>query len=61
MSTLAKYWKIVLALLLAVAALLVVLMVYLPGKTSYETRKTALNSDITTCLLYTSPSPRDCS
>ena len=48
MSALAKYWKIVLALLLAVAALLVVLMVYLPGKTSYETRKTALNSDITT-------------
>ena len=48
MSTLAKYWKIVLALLLAVAALLVVLMVYLPGKPSYETRTTALHSDITT-------------
>lgn len=46
MSTLAKYWKIVLALILAVIALLVVLLVYLPGRAKYELQKVALNGNI---------------
>lgn len=46
MSTLAKYWKILLALLLAVAALLVVLLVYLPGRAEYEMQKLTLDGNI---------------
>lgn len=46
MSTLAKYWKIVLALILAVIALLVVLLVYLPGRAEYEMQKLTLDGNI---------------
>lgn len=46
MKTLAKYWKIVLAFLLAAVALVVILVGYLPGKTEYETRKATLNQNI---------------
>ena len=46
MKTLAKYWKIVLALLLAAAALVVILTQYLPGRNAYEDRRTTLQANI---------------
>ena len=46
MKTLVKYWKIILALLLAIAAGFIFLMRYLPEKSAYEARKATLDSNI---------------
>ena len=46
MKTLGKYWKIILALLLAIAAGFIFLMWYLPEKSAYEARKATLDSNI---------------
>lgn len=46
MKTAAKYWKVILALVLLLAALPVIFLVYLPGKESYEAQERLLNTSI---------------
>ena len=48
MKALGKYWKVILAFLLLIGAVLVYVLQYLPAKTAYETEKASLQNMIGT-------------
>ena len=48
MKAIGKYWKLILAFLLLIGALLIFVLQYLPAKQAYELEKSALQSQIST-------------